>query len=576
MNEKVDELYNGYLKEKLDLVFEVKELNNTKEKGSEITINTDNYGNYYFVNQETGNVTRLIGYDQVWVLRNGSAKVKKYGKYNYIDGSGRVLYDTWFDDIREVDWYLSGNDNKRSIVRIRGKYNLIDAMGNILCNEWYDEMSSFLGENNPALIRKGGEYNYINTDGKLISDKWFDDASMFQESGYAVVAIGDMYNVIDKEGKYLFNWKKQYISNNIIKISKKFIEVKFGSDNNKGTLVCVNKDLKGYKVGKILNVYNCSNNIDKFKIKYEPIKIIDNRNVLCLSNNKIYLYDRTINKYQELGIVSDIEYDDNFIYDNKNGIVYFIYNENMYDITSYYNNYIKTKEIVKINKDVGRILTRVEFSALNDAEIRKKYQEEQEENKKILKMREERDNKIKLEQANREKERQKKEIKFEQDSIMDQISGCIQLLGKLEKEFANNRKIFVDNIFVEVGDHKEIISFFIQMSLLKYIDLKGETFENVKLSGIDFRGCNISLNPQLVYKKDLSNCNFEGVTISPFMNFNGVDIRGSKFSQASIPGIIDEKNTTFKHAIYDENTTYNGVPFTQIYGECDYNKGRKM
>ena len=572
MNEKIDELYANYLKEKLDLVFEVKQLNDKKHKESEVTVNTDNYGNYYFVNQDTGNVTRLIGYDQVWSFKNGSAKVKNHGLYNYVDKNGRVLYETWFNNVREIEDFSS--NIKRTIVKIRDKYNLIDTIGNVLCNEWYDDISSFLYDN-PALIRKGGEYNYINTDGKLLSEKWFDDASMFQNSGFAVVAMGDKYNVIDNEGKYLFDWKKQYISQDINRISKNYIEVKFGSDKNKGTLICLNKELNGYKISKLLNVYTCSKDKDKFKIKYEPIKIIDNRYILCLDDKKIFLYDREINKYEELGSINNIEYDDNFIYDNKNKKIYFIYNKNMYDITSYYNTSLKDKIIIKVNKDIKNILTRGEFSTLNDEEIRRKYEEDKKVNEQIRKSREEKESKFKLEQASREQIRKTKEIKEEQNNIMDQLSDCLQLLKKLETEAKNNRKVSIEDIFINVEDHKEIQPLFLNMGLLKYIDFKGERFKNVKMSGIDFRGCSISFNPQEVYHKDLSNSNFEGVSISPFMDFRGVDIRGSKFAQENLPGIIDSKNSTFQYAIYDENTTYNGISFNDIYGDCELGKTTK-
>ena len=63
--------------------------------------------------------------------------------------------------------------------------------------------------------------------------------------------------------------------------------------------------------------------------------------------------------------------------------------------------------------------------------------------------------------------------------------------------------------------------------------------------------------------------------ISPFDNFSGVDIRGSKFSKNNDKS-IEGMNSSFSRAIYDENTTFEGIPFTEIYGECQYKKGRKI
>jgi len=42
----------------------------------------------------------------------------------------------------------------------------------------------------------------------------------------------------------------------------------------------------------------------------------------------------------------------------------------------------------------------------------------------------------------------------------------------------------------------------------------------------------------------------------------GVDIRWSKFSFDDDPTTLNIFNITLKDAIYDETTTYNGVPFT--------------
>ena len=98
-------------------------------------------------------------------------------------------------------------------------------------------------------------------------------------------------------------------------------------------------------------------------------------------------------------------------------------------------------------------------------------------------------------------------------------------------------------------------------TILRHIDLSLVSFKNVKIAGIDFRGCNISLNPQEVYNKDLRGCNFEGMFVPPFMDFTGTDIRGARFSQDNNPLTLDGYNTTLLNATFDETTTYNGIPF---------------
>ncbi len=51
-------------------------------------------------------------------------------------------------------------------------------------------------------------------------------------------------------------------------------------------------------------------------------------------------------------------------------------------------------------------------------------------------------------------------------------------------------------------------------------------------------------------------------------SFVGVDIRGARFSEDGNPLTPDGLNASFSDAIYDENTTYNGVSFVDEFGEC--------
>ena len=120
----------------------------------------------------------------------------------------------------------------------------------------------------------------------------------------------------------------------------------------------------------------------------------------------------------------------------------------------------------------------------------------------------------------------------------------------------------IEDLFHDVDGHREFNNLYIND--IKIIDLSYADFTNVKVSGIDFCGTNVTfsnatLNPQTVYNKDLSDCNFEGIFISPFVDFSGVNIKGAKFSVDSDIKTVDVFNSTFQNAIYDENTTYNGI-----------------
>ena len=148
---------------------------------------------------------------------------------------------------------------------------------------------------------------------------------------------------------------------------------------------------------------------------------------------------------------------------------------------------------------------------------------------------------------------------------MLQLQSALVELNKLTNGHSISSRITLDNIFVKVDSHLEIPDIF--KDILKFVDLNGIRFDNVKVSGIDFKDSNIDftlLNPQTVYNKDLSNCNFEGIYISPFINFKGVDIRGSHFSNDNDARTLDMFPHTFIDAIYDENTTYDGKPIVEL------------
>ena len=105
----------------------------------------------------------------------------------------------------------------------------------------------------------------------------------------------------------------------------------------------------------------------------------------------------------------------------------------------------------------------------------------------------------------------------------------------------------------------------ITLVLKEYIDLSLINFDNVNVSGIDFSNTNLNttlFNPQKVYQKNISGCDFTGLYFSPFsFDLSNVDVRGTSFS--SNP---NEENSmpNFENALYDDTTTFNGVPVTEI------------
>ena len=533
----------------------------------------------------TGELLSDIWFDKVYQFSCGLAKVKRDGKINFIDTKGNLLSDTWYD-FDNVDNFINGF----SIVEKNNKYNYLDTNGKLLSDTWYDHCDIFL--NGYAIIKDNGKMNIIDMNGKIISEIWFSEIESFS-SGYAIVKQKNKYNFINKSGNLISDtWYDEvdgfYMGYARVKLNNEWfmidgaskivtesysskynlsiINSSFYKKSNESYGV-INKDLKGYQVKKIIAGYQCIKNSDNFKIKYEPIKIYGSY-ILCINKDKVILFDRKHNAYNMIGTIEDIEFDDNFIFDNSNNKVFFMYEEKMIDITLYYNEKLADKRKINISKGLG-ILSKNSFFGHNEEEIMILIRKEREEDKRNEQERKRLAEQHKLQNAKEMDEKDKLQAKKELEEKLYSIKKLLNELAVLQEKTCNYEKIKVDSLFINVDDHKEINPLYLDLGVLKYIDLSMESFKNAKVSGIDFRECNISFNPQEVYNKDLSNCNFEGLFISPFINFSGVDIRGTRFSRDNNSKTIDIFNGTFKDAIYDDNTTYDGIPFTIIFGKSE-------
>ncbi len=120
--------------------------------------------------------------------------------------------------------------------------------------------------------------------------------------------------------------------------------------------------------------------------------------------------------------------------------------------------------------------------------------------------------------------------------------------AELSKESDKNDEymdVDIDIFFIDVGDHKEINPMFI--NYLSIIDMRGFSFKNVKVSGLNFSNSNALIDPQEVYQKDMSNSLFRGMDFN-IADFAGVNIKNSDFTDC----IMDFAK--LDNAIMDENT----------------------
>ena len=573
-----------------------------------------------------------VEYDEIGGFSYGYAIVTKDNKYGFVSIYGKLYENKWFTKKQLQEWYHRNQKTQPSIhyfeetvynegfaiANLLNKVVFIDKYHNPLFGKEFKKARLF-SEGYAVVSDDGKSYYYIRQDGKPLNKDKYIEAYDFK-NGIARVKLekDNKYSYIDSNGKYLYNcgfykagdfvlgngrfaqveedlidtngniiFQTKFLSEphlSVNEISSNFIDI---IDTREKVIIrhklLYNRYYDEHKVMKHKSkyiVYSSKKGTREYEVKYEPVAIYD-RYTLCLNNKKLILFDLFKKSYKELGTISEIEYDRNFIYDNKNDKIYFLYFDQMNDITEYYKKNLLFKNKISVKKNV-RFYTDYVFRERYEQEIQKlatppvilDSPEEKiivpkidisivkEENEDIVKELEA------LDKCSTAEELSIKELYEAKEGEL--IEDKLKRLEKYEELNNENVRIKVDNLFINVGDHKEIKPICLAKGLLKHIDLSYHDFHNVKMSGIDFRGCNIILKPQDAYNKDLSNSNFEGIYIDPFMDFTGINIKGCKFGNDNYPKTIYRGSSFFPLAKYDETTTFDGIPFTEIYGECKY------
>ena len=568
--EKVDKLYQEYLKEKLDLVF-------NGENGDIFPINIG----YQYPEKKRPKIIKNFGHKKIlerymhggkfsvfpckfvtdfidgWAVIVRYVSLYNSHEHTFVNTSGDLLFKSWFDYLEPFsdDIAVCGIKQDKKIT-----YNFVDKEGYLLLEEQLDEKPHSFKEGFALIFYSNGKCNYINTEGEKLLKEDIAKGYDFCNGCAKISYDGNEYTFIDTKGNAVLPigmYKNDYLEQtpNFYILDGKIIPKK--------------SDLGGCKVRKELLGYHCEFFGSNFKMKYQPLKRYGLRYYLCFNKRNVYLYDRFGNKYISLGTLYNVEFDDNFIVDRKNNQVYFVYNDKILNITEYYNKNLAEKSEVRVSMGVKDIFSQDEFSFMNLTKIDALMNEEAKKDAEI-KLAQEKQRQIDaLKKKNELAKKREKESQNSKKEALRQLKEILKVLSNTSETGKTSRLLFSD-IFIEKGTYKIINPEMLE--LLKHIELGYINFDNVKVDGIDFRGCNIDMqhrfNPQKVYGKSLRNCNFEGIHLGLIpINFSGVDIRGCRFGSDDDYMTRDIMPESFKDAIYDETTTYNGQPLTEIFAE---------
>ena len=116
-------------------------------------------------------------FDEVYDFNHsdGFYRVKKDGKFNFADESGKVVFDAWFDDADDIMFA----DVTFSDVERGGKHNMVifdyKATPRLLSDTWYDTPLHFV-EDCERIARTNGVWYVIDAEnGKVIREATKDD-----------------------------------------------------------------------------------------------------------------------------------------------------------------------------------------------------------------------------------------------------------------------------------------------------------------------------------------------------------------------------------------------------------------
>ncbi len=542
MDERIEREYQEELKKKLDLVF---------HEPGDIKI-----GNF-LIKEET-----TIEPDKVDPNKVKFAKARFNDISNFYNGRALAHYHGWKWNIIDID----GNSLLDTPLEFSNATILSN--GRIKVEKTILENTSKDG--NTVFTKKRVLYNLMDFDGNLLSDTWYDDISDFH-NGYARVMTANTYNFIDKDFNLVFQFENIVIPLSLTNVDYRGMTNTHNFLIFKGQIIPKKIEMDDYEVKKAFSGYKCKNNKDKYTVNFMPVKRFGNRYTLCLDYkvHNLYLYDRNTNEYINLGSAKNVEYDNYLIYHNVVKKAYLIYNDVLYDISLYFDKYLKDRHSFCINKDIQGLLTKEEYELLNINNIDKWREEENKYNQKVLYELEKKKKEQELRNTKKEAISKEETRKSKERELLIKLQVVLESLKAVRSHDGKIPRIRFDDIFINVDNHIEINPEL--LDLLKYIDLSILSFNNVKMDNIDFSDCNLDLDPQTAYKKNLSNSNFTGIHIGPWMNFDGVDIRGCQFSDDNDITTINGLNS-FIGAIYDETTTYNGISFTELFKDKDNQK----
>lgn len=132
----------------------------------------------------------FIPYTSIDRFCEGLARVKKAGKYGFVNTSGQLVVP--------CEWDLVGNFSEGLATVRNNATGYVNAIGELVIPCIWGSAEDF--HEGLARVSKNGKYGYINTSGEIVIQCEWDDAAYSFNSGLAYVKKDDKYGFINTSG----------------------------------------------------------------------------------------------------------------------------------------------------------------------------------------------------------------------------------------------------------------------------------------------------------------------------------------------------------------------------------------
>ena len=147
------------------------------------------------------------GFDGAWSFNKGFAKVKKDGKWGYINTKGEQIVECKFDDAYDFKEGFARveKDGKSYKINTSGNFIVLDEYKNELeISKEFDEVNDFSG--GWASVKKDGKYYKVNTSGNIIFYdenenliEVLDKAIDMSNNTFYLSRLGDKFGLLDEK-----------------------------------------------------------------------------------------------------------------------------------------------------------------------------------------------------------------------------------------------------------------------------------------------------------------------------------------------------------------------------------------